>query len=214
MAKTRKKATKASAKKASSKKTSKKAPARAASGRATSGKTAPAKAAKTSAKTAAKTAVQYRLNVGDSVPNFRAPSTSGAEVSRSSLAGRTAVIYFYPKDNTPGCTLEGHDFRRLHSAFQRAGATIYGVSGDSLKSHENFREKCGFPFELLSDSDGSMGRAFDVIQTKSMYGRTFEGIERSTFVVDGSGRVAGVWRKVKVDGHAQAVLEFVQGLKG
>ena len=179
-------------------------------------KAAPKKATpkKAAPKKAGDAAKSYRINVGDTAPAFRVASTSGAECDLKSLSGKIAVLYFYPKDNTPGCTLEGHDFRKLHAQFGRAGAEIFGVSGDSLKSHENFRKKCGFPFELLSDESGAMGHAFDVIQMKSMYGRTFEGIERSTFVIDARGKLAAIWRKVKVDGHAAEVLEFVKSLKG
>lgn len=178
-------------------------------------KAAPKKAAPKKAvpKKAGAAAKSYRINVGDAAPAFRVASTAGDGCDLKSLAGKITVLYFYPKDNTPGCTLEGQDFRKLHAQFGRLGAEIYGVSGDSLKSHENFRKKCGFPFELLSDETGAMGRAYDVIQMKSMYGRTFEGIERSTFVIDARGKLAAVWRKVKVDGHAAEVLEFVKGLK-
>ena len=154
----------------------------------------------------------YKLNPGDRAPRFRAAATGGAEFGSARLAGHTTVIYFYPRDNTPGCTTEGLDFRRLAPAFKKAGATIFGASGDSMKSHDSFKQKCGFPFELLSDPDGEMARAFDVIQTKSMYGREFQGIERSTFVIDPAGVVQGVWRKVKVTGHAEEVLAFVKGL--
>ncbi len=173
----------------------------------TTSKSAPPRAAK-----AAKPQIVYNLKVGDAAPRFSVASTNGEKISLKDFAGKKLVLYFYPKDNTPGCTLEGHDFRKLHTAFKKAGAEIIGVSRDSIKSHTSFKEKCGFPFELLSDEDGSLCKGFDVIQMKSLYGRKFEGIERSTFVIDSRGKVAREWRKVKVDGHAQAVLEFVQSM--
>lgn len=154
----------------------------------------------------------YRLNVGDSVPAFATTATSGQSLSSRDFKGKTVVLYFYPKDNTPGCTLEGQDFKRLHSAFQKAGAEVIGVSKDSLKSHENFKSKFGFPFELISDEDETLCRLFDVIQMKKLYGREFEGIERSTFVIDGKGRLRQAWRKLKVDGHAEEVLAFVKSM--
>jgi peroxiredoxin Q/BCP len=173
------------------------------------GKTMTKTAASKTAK-APKPQIVYKLKVGDAAPRFSVASTNGEKLSLKDFAGKKLVLYFYPKDNTPGCTLEGHDFRKLHGAFKKAGAEIIGVSRDSLKSHASFKEKCGFPFELLSDEDGSLCKSFDVIQMKSLYGRKFEGIERSTFVIDSRGKVAREWRKVKVDGHAQAVLEFVE----
>ncbi|HVK60121.1 MAG TPA: peroxiredoxin [Bdellovibrionales bacterium] len=151
----------------------------------------------------------YKLKVGDKVPEFSLPATSGKTLSSAKLG--QFVLYFYPKDNTPGCTLEGQDFARLLKDFEKTGTTVIGVSQDSVKSHESFRSKCGFPFDLISDEDGKLCKAFDVIQMKNMYGREFEGIERSTFVVAG-GSVKAEWRKVRVEGHAQAVLDFVKGL--
>ena len=171
------------------------------------GKKAPAKKAKKAA-----SATSYKLNVGDRSPEFKLPATSGRTVALKDLAGKKAVLYFYPKDNTPGCTIEGHDFRKLYAKFKAAGCEILGVSRDSMRSHEGFKEKCGFPFELIADEQGELCKAFDVIQMKSLYGRKFEGIERSTFVIDGKGRVAAAWRKVKVAGHADAVLESVKGI--
>lgn len=179
------------------------------------------KAAKTSAKMPAKKstapakaqiASSYGLKLGDHVPKFDAPTTSGGQVSSESLTGQISVLYFYPKDNTPGCTLEGQDFRRLNNEFKKLGCVIYGVSQDSLKSHESFKAKCDFPFELIADESGELCRGFDVIQMKSMYGRQYEGIERSTFVIDAEGRVHHEWRKVKVEGHAQEVLDVVKGM--
>jgi thioredoxin-dependent peroxiredoxin len=155
--------------------------------------------------------VEYKLAVGDKAPSFRLPATSGQTVSLADLKGHPFVLYFYPKDNTPGCTLEGQDFKRLQKKFSKLDCTILGVSKDSIAAHEKFREKCGFPFELLSDEDGQLCAAFDVIQEKSLYGRKFIGIERSTFFIDAKGVVRGEWRKVKVNGHAEAVLDFATG---
>lgn len=148
---------------------------------------------------------------GDAIPAFSLAATSGRTVSERDLVGKITVLYFYPKDNTPGCTLEGHDFKARHSDFQRAGVQIFGVSRDSLKSHESFKAKCGFPFELLSDEKETLGKLFDVIQMKSLYGRSFVGIERSTFVIDNAGVLRREWRKVKVDGHAAEVLAYIRG---
>jgi thioredoxin-dependent peroxiredoxin len=163
-------------------------------------------------KSVAKTAAtsNYRIKAGDQAPAFEVPSTSGKTIGLSDFKGKNLVLYFYPKDNTPGCTLEGHDFKKMHSAFKTADCEILGVSQDSIKSHDGFRKKCGFTFDLLSDEDGKLCRAFDVIQMKNMYGRKFEGIERSTFVIDKKGLIRGEWRKVKVDGHAKEVLDFVK----
>jgi peroxiredoxin Q/BCP len=123
------------------------------------------------------------------------------------------ILYFYPKDSTPGCTQEGQDFRDLHPDFQALGAEILGVSRDSLKSHENFKCKQEFPFELLSDADESLCGQFDVIKLKNMYGKQVQGIERSTFLIDPEGKLAAEWRKVSVKGHAAEVLEKVSSLK-
>lgn len=170
------------------------------------------KAASTKPGTPKKAATIYKVKVGDAAPVFSGSATSGRTLSLSDFAGKKLVLYFYPKDNTPGCTLEGQDFRRLKEKFTAAGAEIVGVSQDSVRSHENFKSKCGFNFELLSDENGDVCRAFDVIQMKSMYGRDFQGIERSTFVIDGSGKIRAEWRKVKVAGHADEVLEAVKSI--
>ena len=127
--------------------------------------------------------------------------------------GKRTVLYFYPKDNTPGCTLEGQDFKARHKDFMALNTQILGVSRDSVKSHEGFKSACGFPFELLADPGDVLGRMFDVIQIKSLYGRTFEGIERSTFLIDERGRLRHEWRKVKVDGHVEEVLNALSDLK-
>ena len=145
------------------------------------------------------------------VKDFEAASTDGT-FRLSDHAGHPVVLYFYPKDNTPGCTTEGMQFRDLHPQFAKLGAVVAGVSRDSLKSHENFRAKMGFPFALLSDPDEALCEQFGVIKMKNMYGRNVRGIERSTFVVDKAGRLAREWRGVKVPGHAQEVLDFVKTL--
>jgi len=149
---------------------------------------------------------------GRPVKDFSLPSTGGGTFRLSAHRGTKLVLYFYPKDNTPGCTAEGADFRDLHKAFARAGAAVVGVSRDSLKSHEAFKAKLGFPFELLSDPEEAACSQFGVMKLKNMYGRKVRGIERSTFVVDADGRLAREWRGVKVPGHAQEVLDFVKTL--
>ena len=145
-------------------------------------------------------------------PAFQADATGGKTVSVPSQGGRPFVLYFYPKDNTPGCTDEGIQFRDLHQQFQASGCDVYGVSRDSLKSHEGFKAKMSFPFELISDPDEKLCQLFGVMKTKNMYGKQVRGIERSTFLIDGKGVVRKEWRGVKVPGHAQAVLEELQGL--
>ena len=148
--------------------------------------------------------------LNQSVPEFEAASTDGKTFSQSILRGKKWVIYFYPKDNTPGCTTEAAAFRDLNAQFTNAGCTIVGVSRDSLKSHDNFRAKMSLPFDLLSDPDEVVCKAFDVMKMKNMYGKKVRGIERSTFIVDGKGVVRHEWRGVKVPGHAQAVLDAVK----
>jgi peroxiredoxin Q/BCP len=145
------------------------------------------------------------------VHDFSAPSTGGT-FTLSDHRGHPVVLYFYPKDNTPGCTTEGEQFRDLYEQFTKAGAVIVGVSRDSLKSHENFKTKMAFPFDLIADTDEKLCAQFDVIKMKNMYGKQVRGIERSTFLIDGSGALAQEWRKVKVPGHAQAVLDAVGAL--
>jgi thioredoxin-dependent peroxiredoxin len=145
-------------------------------------------------------------------PEIEIPSTGGKTLSLGSPSGQILVLYFYPKDNTPGCTTEGQQFRDLHPQFAKAGCAIYGVSRDSLKSHESFKTKLGLPFDLLSDVDEIACKAFDVIKMKNMYGKKVRGIERSTFVIDRQGIVRREWRGVKVPGHAQEVLEFASTL--
>jgi len=152
------------------------------------------------------------IEANDAAPRFSAPATGDQTLTLANFADRTLVLYFYPRDNTPGCTQEGEAFRDLYSDFQSAGADIIGVSRDSLRKHDNFREKYGFPFHLISDADESMCAAFDVLREKNMYGRTHIGIERSTFVIDSQGVVRHVWRGVKVADHAQEVLAAVRAL--
>jgi peroxiredoxin Q/BCP len=145
------------------------------------------------------------------VPDFKAEATGG-EFSLAAQKGEILVLYFYPKDNTPGCTTEGIDFGRAHARFRKAGAQIYGISRDSLKSHENFKAKMEFPFELISDPDEKVCELFGVMKMKNMYGKQVRGVERSTFVIDAEGKLRREWRGVKVPGHVDAVLAFVQGL--
>jgi peroxiredoxin Q/BCP len=149
--------------------------------------------------------------VGKKVADFSAESTGGP-FRLSAHAGRPVVLYFYPKDNTPGCTTEGADFRDRHDAFVEAGALVAGVSRDSLKSHAGFKAKMGFPFELISDPDETLCNRFGVIRMKKMYGREVRGIERSTFVIGADGKLAREWRGVKVPGHVEEVLAFVRTL--
>jgi thioredoxin-dependent peroxiredoxin len=152
------------------------------------------------------------VEIGKKVKNFSRPASSDKTISLSSLKGKNVVIYFYPKDSTPGCTTEGQNFRDLYAEFQKANTEILGVSRDSLKRHENFKAKQQFPFELLSDEDESLCKQFDVIKLKKLYGREYMGIERSTFLINAEGKLVQEWRKVKVKGHADEVLAAVQAL--
>jgi peroxiredoxin Q/BCP len=140
------------------------------------------------------------------------PATGEQEIALSDFRGKNVVLYFYPKDSTPGCTTEGQDFRDKINTFKRRNTVILGVSRDSIKSHEKFREKQGFPFDLLSDAEEKVCRLFGVIKEKNMYGRTVMGIERSTFLIDDQGVLRQEWRKVKVAGHVEEVLEAVKAL--
>ena len=150
--------------------------------------------------------------LGKPVPDFSLQSTGGKTFSLSGARGSKLVLYFYPKDNTPGCTAEGADFADRHKAFKRAGAEVLGISRDSVKSHESFKSKMNFPFELLSDPDEEVCNAFGVMKLKNMYGRQVRGIQRSTFVLDDKGVLRREWRGVKVPGHAEEVLNFVKAL--
>jgi peroxiredoxin Q/BCP len=150
--------------------------------------------------------------LNQSTPEFELPSTSGKTFKLSDYLGKTLVIYFYPKDATPGCTSQGQQFRDAYPDFQAANAEIVGISRDSLKSHENFKAKFSFPFELLSDTEELACGLFDVIKMKNMYGKPVRGIQRSTFVIDTQGKLVREWRSVKVDGHVREVLNFVKTL--
>ena len=151
------------------------------------------------------------IDIGKKAPAFALDGTGG-KWSLRDAAGSAVVLYFYPRDNTPGCTQEGEDFAAAHAQFKRAKTLIFGISADSLASHEKFKQKMAFPFDLLSDPDQKVCKLYDVIQEKSMYGKKFLGIERSTFVIDGKGVLRHAWRKVKVKGHAAAVLAAVKAL--
>ena len=146
------------------------------------------------------------------VADFTADATGDQKVRLKDLRGKNVVIYFYPKDSTPGCTTEGRDFSALHSRFKRAKTVIFGVSRDSIASHEKFKDKQGFTFELLSDPDEKLCKQFDVIHEKTLYGRKFMGVVRSTFLIDADGKLRQEWRKVKVAGHAEEVLEAARAL--
>jgi len=149
--------------------------------------------------------------IGRAAPAFTAPSTDG-DLSLKDLKGRIVVMYFYPRDNTPGCTTEGQNFRDRYAEFQAAGAEILGVSRDTLASHQKFKEKQGFPFPLVADPDETLCELYGVMKMKSMYGKQVRGIERSTFLIDAQGKLRQEWRGVKVPGHVDAVLDAVRGL--
>jgi len=146
------------------------------------------------------------------VPEFSAAMTGGNPFRLSDYRGKKVVLYFYPKDNTPGCTAESLQFRDLHERLRKSGAEVFGISRDSLRSHEGFKTKLGLPFELISDSDENVCTMFDVIVMKSMYGKKVRGIERSTFVIDAEGKIVKEWRGVKVPGHVDEVVEFIEHL--
>jgi peroxiredoxin Q/BCP len=152
------------------------------------------------------------VSVDQPVPDFSAAATGGRTVRLSELRGQRVVLYFYPKDNTPGCTVEGQQFRDLHQRFAALNAVVLGASRDSLRSHENFCAKYDFPFPLLADADATLCRLFDVLKLKKLYGRESLGVERSTFLIDANGVLRREWRKVKVDGHAAEVLAAVEAL--
>ena len=150
--------------------------------------------------------------LGKKVPDFELPATGEQTIKLSALKGQKVVLYFYPKDSTPGCTQEGQDFRDHYAKFQRVGAVVFGVSRDGLKSHEKFKEKQQFNFELLADENEKLCKLFDVIKEKNMYGKKVMGIERSTFLIDDKGVLQKEWRKVKVAGHVDEVLQAVKQL--
>ena len=153
-----------------------------------------------------------KVSIGKKVSNFKIPATGDKEISLSDLKGKNVVIYFYPKDSTPGCTREGQDFRDNIRKFRARNTLVLGVSRDSVKSHENFKEKQKFPFDLLSDKEEKLCAQFDVIKEKNMYGKKVMGIERSTFLISDKGVLIQEWRKVKVDGHVDEVLEAIKAL--
>ncbi|MCC7328767.1 MAG: peroxiredoxin [Gammaproteobacteria bacterium] len=153
-----------------------------------------------------------KIKPGKPVPDFRVAATGGRTLSLADFRGHPVVLYFYPKDDTPGCTAEGCAFRDHHAAFRQHGAIVLGVSRDTSASHEKFRARHGFPFDLLADADETLCRLFGVIQEKNMYGRKVMGIERSTFLIDGEGVLRQEWRKVRVEGHVEAVLAAVGAL--
>ena len=150
--------------------------------------------------------------VGKKCPKFSGDCTSDIKLSNADFIGKNLVVYFYPKDSTPGCTLEGQDFRDNFKKFKKLNTAILGVSRDSVKSHNNFKEKQSFPFELLSDPDEKMCKAFDVMKMKSMYGKQYIGVDRSTFLINDKGMVVKEWRSVKVKGHVDEVLSAAEEL--
>ena len=150
--------------------------------------------------------------IGKKCPKFRAECTNNKILSNDDFVGKNLIIYFYPKDSTPGCTTEGQEFRNKYKIFKKHNTDIIGISRDSIKSHENFKLKQSFPFELLSDSDEKVCKAFDVMKLKSMYGREYIGVDRSTFIINDIGVVVREWRSVKVKGHVAEVLEAVKEL--
>ena len=153
------------------------------------------------------------IQIGRVVPRFKLPATGDKTIDLKTLRGKNVVLYFYPKDNTPGCTTEGCDFKSHHLKFKRRNTVILGISRDSIASHEKLKEKFNFPFDLLSDADEKACQLFAVIKEKNMYGRKVIGIERSTFLIDGSGKLQNEWRRVKVKGHVEVVLDAVQALQ-
>ena len=153
-----------------------------------------------------------KVELGKKVPNFKIASSTGEEFSLSDYKGKKVVLYFYPKDNTPGCTTEGVEFNDLLAQFKKANAMVLGISRDSLKSHDKFICKYDFKFPLLSDEDEAVCKLFDVIKEKNMYGKKVLGIERSTFVIDESQKLVGEFRKIKAEGHAAEMLNFVKDL--
>ena len=149
------------------------------------------------------------MKVGSKVKNFKAEMTGKTDFNLADYKGKRIVIYFYPRDNTPGCTSEGEDFRDNYKKFKKKNTQIFGVSKDTIKSHESFKDKFKFPFDLISDSEEKNCKIFDVIKEKSMYGKKYMGIERSTFLINEEGKLVKEWRKVKVKGHVEEVLSFL-----
>jgi peroxiredoxin Q/BCP len=155
-----------------------------------------------------------KIAIGKPVPDIELPATGDKTVKLSDFRGKPVVLYFYPKASTPGCTQEGLDFKAAIAKFRRQSAVILGASRDSLKAQENFKQKQGFPFDLLSDKEELLCKAFDVIRMKSMYGKQVLGVERSTFLIDEAGKLRQEWRKVKVKGHVDEVLEALKAMRG
>jgi len=153
------------------------------------------------------------LTTGSTLPDLNLPATDGQTIALGAFRGRQLVLFFYPKANTPGCTREGQDFRDLHQDFDKADTSILGVSRDSVKAQQNFKDKQTFPYALLSDQDETLCQAFGVIKEKNMYGKKVMGVERSTFLVGADGVIKQAWRGVKVEGHAQAVLDAARALR-
>jgi len=151
------------------------------------------------------------VSLNKAIPDFQAPATGG-DFRLADQRGKTTVLYFYPKDNTPGCTTEAMNFRDQYTDFEKAGAVVYGISRDSMKSHENFKTKLELPFELISDADEAICQIFDVIKMKKMYGKDVRGIERSTFILDAKGVLRHEMRGIKVPNHVDEVLEIVRGM--
>lgn len=196
-------------------KTKKKTPAKKAPAKKAPAKKAPSK--KTPAKKIAKAKPAGKVykplvTVGKELPDLSLPATGGREISLNELRGKRVVLYFYPKDATPGCTIEGHDFTRLHEEFKATNTEVFGVSRDSIKSHDKFKECEKYSIDLLSDEKEEACKLFGVIKMKNMYGKQVRGIERSTFVIDQDGRLVKEWRGVSVPGHAEEVLTFVKTL--
>ena len=152
--------------------------------------------------------------IGNKIKNFTRPATGGQDISLADFSGRNLVLYFYPKDSTPGCTTEGLDFSAQIDEFAKANCAVLGVSRDSIRRHENFKAKQNFAFDLLSDEDESLCREFDVIKLKKLYGKEYMGVDRSTFLIDAEGKLRREWRGVKVKGHVDEVLEAVRELAG
>ncbi len=153
-----------------------------------------------------------KIMIGKPVPDFELPATGEQSISLAGLRGKNIVLYFYPKDSTPGCTLEGQNFRDLHDRFTTLNTVILGVSRDGIKAHENFKAKQSFPFDLLSDKEETLCGLFDVMKPKKLYGKEFIGVERSTFLIDKEGVLKAEWRKVKVKGHVDEVLAAAEKL--
>jgi len=152
------------------------------------------------------------LNIGDQAPDFTLPSEQNEQISLKKLRGKNIVLYFYPKDNTPGCTREACDFRDTLNEFEKHNTVILGISKDSPSKHQKFKEKYGLPFTLLADESGDVCQAYGVINKKSLFGNTFLGIQRSTFLIDAQGKIRAIWRKVKVNDHTKQVLNELSGV--